>query len=144
MSRSNAKKLGYLAAGAAILALFAAQGCGSDSDEQAKPTAGAAGAHSAGAGGKTSAGAGGKTSSAGKGGADETGGTAPSDGGAPDMPGEAGMGGEGNGVDCDGPDGCYSCTPTTNDQFLNHCVPGGCPATFDNSTLTELDKVGTL
>jgi hypothetical protein len=146
MSRSNAKKLGYMAAGAALLALFAAQGCGSDSDEQVKPTAGAAGAHStAGAGGKTTAGAGGKTSTtAGKGGADETGGTAPSDGGAPDMPGEGGAGGEGGAVDCGGGDECYSCTPTTNDQLLNHCVPGGCPATFNNKTLTKLNLVGTL
>jgi hypothetical protein len=146
MSHAKAKKLGYLAAGAAILTLFAAQGCGSDSVDQAKPTAGAAGAHStAGAGGKASAGAGGKTSGAGKGGADETGGTAPSDGGAPDMPGEGGMGGEaGAPENCDGPMGCYSCTPKTNAQLLNHCVPGGCPATFDNSTLSKLNQVGTL
>jgi hypothetical protein len=148
MSHAKAKKLGYLAAGAAILALFAAQGCGSDDDGQAKPTAGAAGAHStAGAGGKTSGGgSSGKTSTAGKG-ADENGGSAPTDGGAPpDVPGEGGSGGEAGAqpTDCDGPDGCYSCTPKTNDQLLNHCVPGGCPATFDNDTLSKIGLVGTL
>jgi hypothetical protein len=142
MSRSNAKKLGYLAAGAAILTLFAAQGC-SDSNDQVKPTAGAG--PTAGEGGKANAGAGGKTSGAGKGGADETGGSAPSEGGAAGEPSEGGMGGEaGAGQNCDGPKGCYSCTPTTNDQLLNHCIPGGCPATFDNSTLSKLNLVGSL
>ena len=146
MSRSNAKKLCYLAAGAAILALFAAQGCSSDSVDQAKPTAGAP--STAGAGGKANAGAGGKTSGAGKGGAEEAGGTAPSEGGAGGEPGEGGMGGMGGEAgapeNCDGPKGCYSCTPTTNSQLLNHCVPGGCPATFDNNTLSKLNLVGTL
>lgn len=155
MSHAKAKKLGYLAAGAAIFALVAAQGCGSDSDTQAKPTAGAGGAHSmAGAGGKADgAGAGGKSNgSAGKtnsnGGMEDTAGAPPSEGGAPDNPhGEGGSGGEAGATgpdNCDGPDGCYSCTPKTNDQLLNHCVPGGCPATFDNSTLSKLNQVGTL
>jgi hypothetical protein len=161
MSHAKAKKLGYLAAGAAILALFAAQGCGSDDNTQAKPTAGAGGAHSmAGAGGKANgAGAGGKANgTAGKtsgnggdgenGGTDEMGGAPPSDGGAPtNPPGDGGSGGEAGAtgpVTCEGDDGCYSCTPKTNEQLLNHCVPGGCPATFDNSKLSQLNKVGTL
>jgi hypothetical protein len=152
MSHVNAKKLGYLVAGAALLALFSAQGCGSDAD-QASPTAGAAGAHNpnAGAAGKTNsgAGAGGKANTtAGAGGkANPGGGDGPvGEGGAAGEAGEAGAGGEAGatGENCDGPKGCYSCTPTTNTQFLNHCVEGGCPATFDNSKLTKLNLVGTL
>jgi len=146
MSAFKVKKLGYLAAVTTLLALVVAQGCGSD-DNQAAPTGGA-GKSSAGAGGKanTTAGAGGKASTTagdtGKAGGDpiEEGGA----GGAIEM----GMGGEGGegvvGPDCSDPTGCYSCTPKTNAQFLNHCVEGGCPAHFDNSTLTKLDLVGTL
>ncbi len=142
MSRFEAKKLGYLAAVAGVLTLIAVQGCSSD-DTQASPTAGAGGKLDGGAGGKANGGASGKDSGggagnvggdAGTGAVEETGGT----------PGEAGAGGEGGAVNCDGEDGCYSCTPTTNAQLLNHCVPGGCPATFDNSTLTKFNLVGTL
>jgi len=28
--------------------------------------------------------------------------------------------------ECTGPGGCYACTPTTNDQFLNSCGGGQC------------------
>jgi hypothetical protein len=150
MSQVKVKRLGYLAAGVALLALFAAQGCGDDNNDQAAPTAGAGGAHNpnAGAGGKapTSAGAGGKApGNAGAGGkANPGGGAGPIDGaGAPGEGGEGGEAGSGS-ENCDGPDGCYSCTPKTNTQFLNHCVSGGCPATFDNSTLTKIDLVNTL
>ena len=147
MSPVNAKKLGFLAASAALLALFAAPGCGSSSDNQATPMAGssAAGKSGAGTGGKGNAGAAGKSSTAGTG---ANGGEISQGGSGNDNAGgdanEGGMGGEGNPVNCDGPKGCYSCTPTTNAQFLNHCVEGGCPATFDNSTLTKLNLVGTL
>ena len=145
MSLLKAKKLGLLAASVGLLAMVAAQGCGS-SDEQASPTAGssAGGKSGAGTGGKGSAGTAGKNSSGGA-----TGGGDVNEGGTGNetsMGGDAnegGMGGE-PGTACDGPDGCYSCTPTTNKQFLNHCVAGGCPASFDNSTLTKLNKVGTL
>ena len=141
MSVYQAKKFGYLAAGAAFLALVVAQGCGDDTADQATPSGGSAGASHAGAGGKTSGGgAGGKTSGGGSG---NVGGEAPTEGGAA---GDMGMGGEAGAspVNCDGPAGCYSCTPKTNDQFLNHCVEGGCPATFNNATLTKINLVGTL
>ena len=35
--------------------------------------------------------------------------------------------------------GCYSCTPKTTDQYLNHCPSTGCEP-FDNSVLTSLTK----
>ena len=145
MSRVNAKKLGLLAASAALLALFAVPGCGSSSDNQATPMAGssAAGKSGAGTGGKSSAGAAGKTSTAGTGGTDIAKGGSGNDNAGGDA-NEGGMGGEGNTMNCDGPKGCYSCAPKTNIEFLNHCVEGGCPATFDNSTLTKLGMVGKL
>jgi hypothetical protein len=145
MSAFKVKKLGYMAAASALLALFAAQGCGDDNKEQAGPSGGKANS-SGGAGGKTSAGAGGKTGGAGAPGAAGT--TPIEEGGAAgtmDQPmGMGGEGGEGGAQDCSGPEGCYACQPTTNKQFLNHCVEDGCPATFDNTTLSNLDKVGTL
>jgi hypothetical protein len=146
MSALKVKKLGYLAAATTLLALVVTQGCGSSDDNQAAPMGGAGKTSStAGAGGKSSstAGAGGKASTTagatGKAGGDTTeeGGA----GGAMDM----GMGGEGGaGPDCTDPTGCYSCAPTTNIEFLNHCVEGGCPAHFDNGTLTQIAQVGTL
>ena len=61
---------------------------------------------------------------------------------------EAGAGGEAGlrpvNPSCVDATGCYSCAPKTNDQFLNQCVAGGCPAHFDNTTLTKLNLVGTL
>ena len=39
-----------------------------------------------------------------------------------------GTGGQQN---CDGPNGCYNCAPTTNDQFLNACTDATC-VPFDN------------
>jgi hypothetical protein len=147
MSLLKAKKLGLLAASVGLLAMVAAQGCGDSSDGQASPTAGApaGGKSGAGTGGKGSAGSAGKNSSGGKGGDTSEGGSGNETSmGGDSNPGEGGMGGEGPGPNCDGPDGCYSCTPTTNTQFLNHCVEGGCPATFDNTTLTKLNLVGTL
>lgn len=141
MSAIKVRKLGYLAAATALLTLGLAQGCGSD-DAQSTPMGGA---------GKSSAGAGGKTGTAGAGGKASAGETSDAgsppveEGGAGGMPDEMGMGGEGGaGPECSDPTGCYSCAPTTNTQFLNHCVEGGCPAHFDNGTLTKIDLVGTL
>ena len=34
--------------------------------------------------------------------------------------------------ECLGPNGCWACTPTTNDQFLNSCGSGQC-VTFDTA-----------
>jgi hypothetical protein len=38
--------------------------------------------------------------------------------------------------ECVGPNGCWACTPTTNDQFLNACS-GSC-VTFDETRLNGL------
>lgn len=156
MSPFKAKKLGLLAAGIIGLTLIAAQGCSSGDDSQAAPpSAGAGGGHSAGSTGKSgSANAGSGNGDAGTGATNNNGGsgnTGNNDnagaGGTPSG-GDAGAGGEAGTApvptNCDGPAGCYSCTPKTNDQFLNQCVAGGCPAHFDNSTLTKLNLVGTL
>jgi hypothetical protein len=143
MSLLNLKKFGVLAACVGLFAAIGMQGC-SSSDNQATPSAGSGGKVSnAGSGGKPAAG---ETSKAG----DSNGGSAgttdeqPTAGMGP-IDGEGGAAGEGS-VEpgCIGDNGCYSCTPTTNNQFLNHCVEGGCPATFDNSKLSKLNLVGTL
>ena len=149
MSPFKAKKLGLLFVGAAVCALFAAQGCGDSTDDQAAPKAGssAGGKSGAGTGGKGSAGNAGKTAGGGKGGEETGEGGSGNTGNEPGMGGDTGMGGdmgEGGAMNCDGPDGCYNCTPTNDNQLQNHCIPGGCPASFDNSTLTKLNLVGTL
>lgn len=135
----NAKKLSFLALGVTLLAV-ALQGCGSD-DKQATPSSG----------GSTSGGAVGTAGSTNHAGANNGGssndaaGEGPGGAGpGPSEAGAAGMGEAGAGPECTGPDGCYSCDPKTNNQFLNHCVEGGCPAHFDNSTLAKLNLVGTL
>jgi hypothetical protein len=150
MSLFKAKKLSFLAAGVTVVALFAAQGCGSSDDSQAAPTAGAAGAH-AGSTGKSGAGNGDSGATNSNGGSGNTGNTGNTDagtGGTDNNPGDAGAAGAAGApvVDpgCVDATGCYSCAPKTNDQFLNQCVAGGCPAHFDNTTLTKLNLVGTL
>lgn len=143
MSLLNLKKFGTLAACVGLLALVAAQGCSSD-DKQATPShAGSGGKSAASGGSEDKGGSGSKAGEGNNGGAagnpdEATGGVAGEDG-------EGGMGGEPS-VDpsCVGKDGCYSCEPKTNTQFLNACVEGGCPANFDNSKLTKLNLVGTL
>ena len=50
-----------------------------------------------------------------------------------DLSASTGDGGDG-GVSCTDDGGCYSCPPTTNDQFLNHCTTVGC-SHFDNARL---------
>ena len=149
MSPFKAKKLGFLAAGITV-ALLVAQGCSSSGDDsQASPTAGAAGAH-AGSTGKSGAGnSAGATNN--NGGSGNTGNDNAGAGGVdtnPNPGAEAGAAGEAGAPSvnqsCVGADGCYSCTPTNTTQFLNACVAGGCPAHFDNSTLTQLKLVGTL
>lgn len=42
---------------------------------------------------------------------------------------------------CDGGDGCYSCTPTTNEQLLNACTDAACRP-FDNGRLENLRDGG--
>ena len=152
MSRLNAKKLGFLAAGITTLALFAAQGCSSSDDSQAAPPAAGAGGGHAGSAGKSGAGAGNSDAGAtnNNGGSGNTGNTGNSEGGvgASDTNGDAGAAGEAGSPpvnpSCVDATGCYSCAPKNSNQFLNACVAGGCPAHFDNTTLTKLDLVGTL
>jgi hypothetical protein len=151
MSPFKAKKLGFLAVGITALALFAAQGCSSGDDSQASPPAGGAGGSHAGATGKSGSGnsqAGTTNSNGGSGNTGNTGNDNAGAGGAVDNNDEAGAGGEAGAPvvppGCVDATGCYSCAPQTNDQFLNACVAGGCPAHFDNTTLTKLNLVGTL
>lgn len=143
MSLLNLKKFGSLAACVGLCAFIAVQGCSSD-DKQATP------------------GTGGKSSSAGsagsnKAGSESKGGSSNNNGGSAGVPdveetggvaGEGGAGGEGGEAPVDpgclGANDCYKCEPKTNSQFLNACVEGGCPASFDNSTLSKLNLVGTL
>jgi hypothetical protein len=151
MSRFNAKKLGFFAAGITV-ALLVAQGCSSSDDSQATPPAAGAGGGHAGSGGKSGAGAGNGESGAtnNNGGSGNTGNTGNTEGGVAgsDNNDAAGAGGEAGtppvNPSCVDATGCYSCAPKTNDQFLNQCVAGGCPAHFDNTTLTKLNLVGTL
>jgi hypothetical protein len=139
MSLLNLKKFGFLAASVGLFALIAIQGCSSD-DTQATPGSGGKG--SAGSAGSDKAGSGPKAGSSNGGSA---GTTEEPTAGAAGEDGEGGAGGEAP-VDpgCLGDDDCYKCEPKTNNQFLNACVEGGCPASFDNSTLSKLNLVGTL
>jgi hypothetical protein len=145
MSLLKAKKLGFLAASITV-ALLLAQGCSSSDDSQAAPPAAGAGGGHAGSTGKSGSGNGGSGNTGNTGNVgNENAGT----GGVETNPGgEAGAGGEAGTppipAGCLGADGCYSCAPTNTNQFLNACVAGGCPAHFDNGTLTNLNLVGTL
>ena len=142
MSSFKFNKLGFMVAGAALLALAAAQGCGSDDDTQAQPSGGSAGAAGKGNAGKGGdSGAGDTSSEAGSG---NTGNT--SSGGDAGSGNEAGNGGEAGGTvgpTCTGANGCYSCAPTTSTQFENYCVTGGCPDTFTDK-LSKIALVNTL
>jgi len=148
MSFLNKHKLGLFFAGAAIATIFAVQGC-SSSDDSAQNTPSGGKANNGGSGGASAAGKGGTSSgTAGKTGTGGSGNSGNEAGGG-NTPGAGGEGGDMGGGEagagaCDGPNGCYSCTPTNSTQFANHCVTGGCPATFDNTTLSKLNLVGTL
>jgi len=49
---------------------------------------------------------------------------------------DASVGDAGDASDeCIGPNGCWACTPTTNDQFLNSCGGGQCIG-FDSTRVT--------
>jgi hypothetical protein len=141
MSLLNLKKFGFLAASLGLFALGAIQGCSSD-DTQATPGSGGK-SSAAGSAGSNKAGSGPKAGSSNGGSSGEE--DQPSEGGTAGETGEGGAGGEAP-VDpgCLGDDDCYKCEPKTNNQFLNACVEGGCPASFDNSTLSKLNLVGTL
>jgi hypothetical protein len=109
--------------------------CGSSKD-QLKPADQAGGSGGQGTGGSaTDAGgsagsvSGGDAGAAGSGGSVGNGGTAAG--------GDAASGSGGQDA-CMGGNGCYACTPQTNVQFLNACSELGCPARFDNATITTL------
>ena len=146
MSSFKFNKLGFMVAGAALLALAVTQGCSSDDDSQAAPSGGAAGSAGKGNAGKGGdSGAGDTSSEAGSGNTGNTGNTsAGGDSGSGNT--EAGAGGEAGGSvgpNCTGANGCYSCAPTTSIQFENGCVAGGCPDTFTDK-LSKIAVVGTL
>jgi hypothetical protein len=113
-----------------------------DSNNNPTPSGGSGGSQSAGTGAK--AGTGGKAGTGAKAG---TGGSV----GKAGAGGKAGTGASGSGGssdvdagpgDCKGAMDCYSCKPTKNDEFLNHCTEATCNP-FDNSKLTKL-KNGNL
>ncbi len=145
MSSLKLNKLGFLIAGASLLALVAAQGCSSDDDSQAMPTAGSAGTGKAGNGN----GEGGSGDTNGEGGSGNVGNTSNGGGNSDAGTGpssEAGNGGEAGGMPaagCTDATGCYTCTPTNSAQFENKCVTGGCPDTFTDP-LSKKALVGTL
>jgi hypothetical protein len=119
-----------------------------DSNNNPSPSGGKGGSESsAGKGGKSGAGTGGKSGSgaAGKSGAggksgSGAGGKSGSSGGSAGSSGggdiDAGSG------DCKGAMDCFSCAPTKDDEFLNHCTDATCNP-YDNSKLTKLTN-GTL
>jgi len=149
MSSFKFNKLGFMVAGAALIALAATQGCSSDDDSQAAPSGGSAGASgkgNAGKGGDSGAGETGNeggsanvgnTGNGGDAGGGNVGNTGNTDAGA------GGEAGNGNGPGCTDATGCYTCAPTNSIQFENACVTGGCPDTFTDK-LSKIAKVGTL
>ena len=140
MSSFKLNKLGFMVAGAALLALAVTQGCGSSDDSQSTPSGGAG----SGSAGKTN-GEGGAGDTTGEGGSANVGNSSNSDAGTGGST-DAGAGGEaggGNTTQCTGANGCYSCAPTTSTQFENGCVAGGCPDTFTDK-LSKIAVVGTL
>jgi hypothetical protein len=117
-----------------------------DSNDNPMP-GGAAGSGAAGKGGK--GGSGGAAAASGKGGSGATGGSGGSGGasGKGGSGGSSGKGGSGGsagaaGSDCKGATDCFCSTPTTNEEFLNHCTEATCNP-FDNSKLTKI-KDGKL
>jgi hypothetical protein len=85
-------------------------------------------------------GTGGSTSSGGGG---STGGTTSSGGGGTGGTVTTGGGGTGGAPNCDGPNGCYSCKPTVDVQFLNACTNAQC-SPFDNVARLPLYNGGNL
>jgi hypothetical protein len=148
MSRFSTKKLSFLAAGISV-AVLVAQGCSSSDDSQATPPSAGAGGGHAGSTGKSGSGNGGSGNTGNTGNTGNVGNDNAGAGGAQTNPGgEAGAAGEAGAPPvnpaCVDATGCYSCAPKTSIEFLNACVTGGCPAHFDNGTLTKLNLVGTL
>lgn len=148
---NHTSKLAIFAAASALLTAFVA--CSSDNKNSTPTIPGTGGSTNTGGssatGGGTSGGSsgtggtsgntGGSTSDASTGGS-STGGTA----------GDAGTGGTGTGgstANCNSTNSsgyaCWNCTPTNDNQFLNHCSSATCVG-YDNSQLTRLQDGGTL
>ncbi|MEO7033028.1 MAG: hypothetical protein ABI548_04245 [Polyangiaceae bacterium] len=160
MSFFKFNKLGFMVAGAALLAFAVTQGCSSDDDSQAMPGGGAGSAGTAGKSGSGNGesgsvnGEGGSGDSTGEGGSGNVGNSTSNGGDAGsgnvgnvgNVGNEAGTGGEAGGAvgpSCTAASGCYSCAPTNSIQFENGCVTGGCPDTFTDK-LSKIAVVGTL
>ena len=90
------------------------------------------------AGGSSTGGASSRAGGSSTGGASSKGGAVATDGGAAGSTDIVGVAGDTGGNPLD-------CTSPAHAQFLDHeCFPGGCPASFDNPTLSKLNEVGTL
>jgi hypothetical protein len=115
----------FASALAAITAIGA--GCSSSNNNPTPPaTGGTAGIGNTG-------GSAGNTTTGGRGGGTATGGQG----------GSGNAGGSGGASCIDATDkNCFSCTPTTTNEFYNQCPTTGCTP-FDNSTLTKLSLVPT-
>jgi hypothetical protein len=103
-------------------------GSESSAGKSGKSGAGTGGKSGSGAAGKSGSGAGGKSGAGGGGKSGSNGGSAGSAGGG-DI--DAGTG------DCKGAMDCFSCAPTKDEEFLNHCTDATCNP-YDNSKLTKL------
>jgi hypothetical protein len=141
------KKWTWLSLG--MTALLWSVACGSDKSEAAPPDiagrAGKGGSEAkAGTGASTSdkAGSGGKA-----GGSDHAGSgnsvNAGHGAGAGGAAGEAGAAGKDAAASCDGKDGCYSCEPKEQTQYLNQCSDSQCEG-FDNEKRLPLYNHGDL
>jgi hypothetical protein len=122
------KPIAYFAAIALGIGALAAPAC--DSDGNPKPPGTGGGTSSTTSSSTTSSGTGGATTSSSSG----TGGTGT---------GGGNTGGGGAAPNCDGPNGCYSCTPTKNEQFLNACTSAQC-SPFDNAARLPQYNNGNL
>jgi len=102
--------------------------CGDDDDSDATPEIGSQAGRASRAG-RGGGGAGGDTAAAGK----AAGGAGGSSGGS------AGK----NSESCDGPEGCYSCEPSSTVQYLNRCTESECEP-FNNKERLPLLVDGKL
>ena len=119
--------------------------CGDDDDSGTETPMGGSKAMGGTGGGSSAGKSNGGSSSAGKAAAGDGPVTTGGGGAGPDVPGDGGAAGAGGApANCtdDADMGCFSCTPKTHEQYLNHCPTTGCEP-FDNETLGSL-KDGVL
>ncbi|APR83760.1 Hypothetical protein A7982_09109 [Minicystis rosea] len=120
-TRPETVKIAFFATVALGAAIFSAPACGGEGNPTPPTTA------SSGTGDTTSS-----SSSGGGGGA----------GGATASSSSSG-GGTGGAPNCDGPNGCFSCSPTKTVEFLNACTDAQC-SPFDNVARLPLYNNGNL